>query len=46
MSILSKIKSKDKKALTIAFIVVAVTITSFSMGAYCISSALRITAFI
>ncbi|MEE1125559.1 MAG: Ig-like domain-containing protein [Acutalibacteraceae bacterium] len=40
MSILSKIKSKDKKALTIAFIVVAVTITSFSMGAYCISSAL------
>lgn len=38
MSMLSKIKSKDKKALTIAFTVVAVTITSFSMGAYCISS--------
>lgn len=38
MSILKRIKSKDKKVLTIAFTVVAVTITSFIAGAYCISS--------
>lgn len=38
MSILRKIKTKDKKVLTIAFTVVAVTITSFTVGAYCIGS--------
>lgn len=38
MSILRKIKTKDKKILTIAFTVVAVSITSFIVGAYCVGS--------
>lgn len=38
MSILEKIKSNDKRKLTILFTVLAVTITSFTAGTYCISS--------
>lgn len=38
MSILKKLSEKNKKALTLAFTMVAVTITSFTAGAYCVSS--------
>lgn len=40
MNILEKIKNKDKRKLTIMFTVIAVTITSFTAGTYCISSGL------
>ncbi len=38
MSIFKKLSVKNKKALTLAFTMVAVTITSFTAGAYCVSS--------
>lgn len=38
MSILRRLKNKDKKILTIVYTVVAVTITSFTIGAYCVGS--------
>ncbi len=38
MNILKKISEKNKNALIIVFAMVAVTITSFTAGAYCVSS--------
>lgn len=38
MNILKKISEKNKKALTLAFTMFAVTVTSFTAGAYCVSS--------